>query len=265
MLPTHDYYKVKQREIVELKRENQKDLLHVMDSLEQVVELMDLEELARREVRRREEEAMRLIRDREGQMRREEEERAATQELIDRLNMLDNLGVPSGVVEKKVKTVEEEFEEWDEEGADDSPIGSLPMPIPFGQTQTQIPLPLPQPPSYDSVNQGGVAPAPAPPPPSYDALMQKQPSQSNLADYRMDSIQNLRPSSSRSLQGMPSTRQDMIDSDMTTFINPLGKFIGIVFVFVYLHEKRAKEWRWIRSKIGMTETFIFARATTPRD
>ena len=215
VLPTHDYYKLSQKEYRQLRNDNQNDIKRVIDELENVVELMDLEELEKREIRRREEEAMRLIKEREEQMRKEAEERAATQSLLDRLHMLDNIGsVPTGVVERKEKTIEEELEGFDEEDAD-LPIGNLPMPIPVPSQEFQ----QQQPPSYEAVNQGHAAP-----PPSYEALMGQEPMPSapNLSNFTMDSIANLRPSSSRSLQDMP-TSQNMPDPEMTTFINPLGK------------------------------------------
>jgi hypothetical protein len=224
VLPKHDYYKVKQREYVQLRKDNQNDLKKVIDALEQVVNMMDLEELERQEIRRREQEAMRLIRAREEQMRKEEDERSATQALLDRLNMLDNIGsVPSGVKDKPPKTMEEELAELDEEEADLT-IGVLPMPIPYDQVKQQLPGEQP-PPAYGSINQEKEPP----PPPSYDALMQQQqdqqtPSAPSFSDYRMDSVRNLRPSSSRSLQSVPSSQE--YDPERTTFINPLGKFLN---------------------------------------
>jgi hypothetical protein len=211
VLPTHDYYKVSQREYIQLRKENKNDLTKVIDELENVVELMDLEELEKREIRRREEEAMRLIRLREQDMQKEAEDRAATQALLDRLNMLDNIGpVPTGVVEKKEKqpkSQEDELAELeDEEEEDIFPIGDLPLPIPYsqqGQGQQQHMLP------------------PSASPPSYDALMQHK---QQKMDYRQDSIMDLRPSSFRSIMSMP-TMDGFVDSEANGFINPLqGKF-----------------------------------------
>ena len=221
VLPTHDYYKVSQREYIQLRKENKNDLTKVIDELENVVELMDLEELEKREIRRREEEAMRLIRLREQDMQKEAEDRAATQALLDRLNMLDNIGpVPTGVVEKKEKqpkSQEDELAELeDEEEEDIFPIGDLPLPIPYsqGQEQQQQQQMLP-PPSYDALKTGTASP------PSYDALMQHK---QQKMDYRQDSIMDLRPSSSRSIMSMP-TMDGFVDSDANGFINPLqGKF-----------------------------------------
>lgn len=235
VLPTHDYYKVNQPEYVKLRKENKRDLKTVIDKLEEVVEMMDLEELEKKEMKRREEEAMRLIKQREEEMRKEEEERAATQALLDRLNMLDNFGpVPTGYADKKKKTEtkiekENELDEFDEVEEDISalPIGNLPLPIP---------MPIPQP----SLQEGTEAPPPAygslgslPPPPSYDALVQHE---QNKMDYRQDSIMDLRPSSSRSLHGLapsaPLSESDLGAANTKTFINPLqGKTNnGLVFV-----------------------------------
>ena len=71
-LPQHDYYKVSKPELKRLKRNNQRDLKSVIDSLEKVVELMDLEELEKAEIRRREEAALRKIREQEEAMRKED-------------------------------------------------------------------------------------------------------------------------------------------------------------------------------------------------
>lgn len=219
VLPTHDYYKVSQREYVQLRKENKNDLTKVIDKLENVVERMDFEELEKREIRRREEKAMRLIRLREDDMQKEAEERAATQALLDRLNMLDNIGpVPTGVIEKKEKqkqkqpkSQEDELAELeDEEEEDTLPIGDLPFPIPYGQGQEQQQQMLP-PPSYDALKTGAVSP------PSYDALMQHK---QQTMDYRQDSIMNLRPSSSRSIMSAP-IMDGFVDSDSKGFINPL--------------------------------------------
>jgi len=223
VLPTHDYYKVSQREYIQLRKENKNDLTKVIDELENVVELMDLEELEKREIRRREEEAMRLIRLREQDMQKEAEDRAATQALLDRLNMLDNIGpVPTGVVEKKEKqpkSQEDELAELeDEEEEDIFPIGDLPLPIPYSQGQEQQQQQQQQmlpPPSYDALKTGTASP------PSYDALMQHK---QQKMDYRQDSIMDLRPSSSRSIMSMP-TMDGFVDSEANGFINPLqGKF-----------------------------------------
>jgi hypothetical protein len=53
---------------------------------------------------------------------------------------------------------------------------------------------------------------------------QQTPSAPSFSDYRMDSVRNLRPSSSRSLQSVPSSQE--YDPERTTFINPLGKFLN---------------------------------------
>ena len=215
VLPKHDYYKVKQREYIQLRKNNQDDLKRVIDALEQVVNLMDLDELEKERTRKREEEALRLIREREEQMRKEEEERSATQALLDRLNMLDNLSVPSGVQEKPPKSLEDELAELEEEEVDlPIGIGGLPIPIPYDPNNPNANVAQPPPPAYASINQEKSLP----PPPAYNALMQQQ--QQSFSDYRMDSVRDLRPSSSRSLQTMPS--QDY-DPERTTFINPLGK------------------------------------------
>lgn len=217
VLPKHDYYKVKQREYIQLRKNNQDDLKRVIDALEQVVNLMDLDELEKERTRKREEDALRLIREREEQMRKEEEERSATQALLDRLNMLDNLSVPSGVQEKPPKSMEDELAELEEEEVGiDLPIGigGLPIPIPYDPNNPNANVAQPPPPpAYASINQEKSLP----PPPAYNALMQQQ--QQSFSDYRMDSVRDLRPSSSRSLQTMPS--QDY-DPERTTFINPLG-------------------------------------------
>ncbi len=230
VLPTHGYYKVKQKNYMQLRKDNQNDLKKVIDALEQVVNLMDLEELEKQETRRREEEAMRLIKEREEQMRKEEDERAATQALLDRLNMLDKMPVPTGVHEKPPKTMEEQLAELEEEDADLAlahlPVGSgseLPMPIPYDQLHQHAATGAP--PEYGSLQQQQQQQHEAGkgfdslPPPSYNSLMQQQ--APSFADYGMDSIRNLRPSSSRSLQTVPSTQE--YDPERTTFINPLGK------------------------------------------
>jgi len=239
VLPTHDYYNIKQKNYARLRKDNKNDLNHVIDELENVVELMDLEELEKREMKRREEEAMRLIHKREEEMLKEAEERAATQSLLDRLNMLDNIGtVPTGVVEKKenlqlLKRPSDDLAELENE--DTLPIGDLPMPIPYGQGEQQQHQQQHQqhqqpqqylPPPYDSVSKGisATAPVPAlsPLPPSYDALMEQKIQE---MDYRQDSIINARPSSSRSLNGTAPMEENS-DPGVTAFINPLqGKFI----------------------------------------
>ncbi len=214
VLPTHDYYNVKQPEYVSLRKQNQKDLQKVIDSLEEVVELMDLEELERREIQRRQEEALRKIQEREEQMRKEEKERAETQDLINRLNQLNGLfpDVPTGVGEEQKNVEIKKIPSLKAMDEIDLPIGSLPPPIPFSARDSQ-----PVPPSYDSVASAkpeGDAYAP----PSYQDLVHQRPS---FVDYRKDSIVDLRPSSSKSL--VTPNSQHGSDDDLTTFINPLGK------------------------------------------
>eukprot|EP00553_Chaetoceros_curvisetus_P011133 CAMPEP_0204638868 /NCGR_PEP_ID=MMETSP0717-20131115/40856_1 /ASSEMBLY_ACC=CAM_ASM_000666 /TAXON_ID=230516 /ORGANISM="Chaetoceros curvisetus" /LENGTH=221 /DNA_ID=CAMNT_0051658767 /DNA_START=15 /DNA_END=677 /DNA_ORIENTATION=+ len=148
VLPTHDYYNVKQPAYVSLRKQNQKDLQKVIGSLEEVVELMDLEELERREIQRRQEEALRKIQEREEQMRKEEKERAETQDLINRLNQLNGLfpDVPTGVGEEQKNVEIKKIPSVKAMDDVDLPICGLPPPIPFSAGNIQPVLP-----SYDSV------------------------------------------------------------------------------------------------------------------
>jgi hypothetical protein len=217
LLPKHDYYKANKKQYVELRKEYEKKMAKVIEMLEHVVDMMDLEELEKMEIKRREEEARRLIMEREEAMRKEEEERAATQALLDRLNMLDNLGpIPTGVIEKqeKEKKAEDALVGFDDENI----LGdSLPMPIPFGELHQKTPSARITPPSYDSIpNQKSADNVPLPPP-SYDALMQQK---GKHSDFRQDSIMNLRPTSSRSISGIGAL-DDWSGSGIKTFTNPL--------------------------------------------
>lgn len=92
-LPTHGYYNVQDPELIRLRKENENNLKVVISQLEQIAESMDLDELEKREIRRRETLAMKKVREREEQMKKEEENRKATQELRDRLAQLDTVPV----------------------------------------------------------------------------------------------------------------------------------------------------------------------------
>jgi hypothetical protein len=232
-LPKHDYYKVKKKEYVELRRDNEKKMKNVIESLEHVVDMMDLEELEKLEIKRREEEAMRLIQKREEEMKKEEEERAATQALLDRLNMLDNLGpIPSGVKEKqenekKSKDDLSGFDHDDDDDENNNLLGDeslLPMPIPFGELPSKTQSARLSPPSYDAIQNQTSVGSFAPPP--YEALMQQKGSQS---EFRQDSLMNLRPSSSRSISNMIAL-DDWSGSDVKTFTNPLQGMFQKLFV-----------------------------------
>eukprot|EP01083_Nonionella_stella_P065895 173060_1 len=226
VLPTHDYYRVKQREYINLRNQNQKDLQNVIDALENVVEQMDFEELERREIQRREEEARRKIQEREEKMRKEAQERAATQDLTQRLNQLNNLfpDVPSGVGDEQKNADLRNITPGATFAELDLPIGSLPPPIPFSQGQGQGDNSS-GPPPYDAISStsnaqvGGSAPPSAPP--SYEALLGQR---ADFSNYRKDSIANLRPSSSRSVLGPNSQHTHSMGEgeDLTTFINPLA-------------------------------------------
>lgn len=213
VLPTHDYYKVEQKEYVKLRKDNQNDLEKLIGALENVVNLMDLEELEKQETKRREEEAMRLIQEREEQMRKEEEERCATQALLDRLNILDKLGsVPSGTKSRPTKTMNEDLEDFEEEEAH-LPIDDLPAPIPYHQIVQSQEQDQPPPP-YGSISHSVNAHSP----PSYDTLMH---SATNFSENGTHSIRNLYQSSSRSLSSIVNIQDS--DIEKTTFINPLGE------------------------------------------
>ena len=226
-LPSHGYYRSSKRELKQSLKKNQKDLRFVIDSLEQVVKLMDLEELEKVQIQKREEAALRKIREREAVMRKEEEGRKAQKELMDRLNALDTMfpPTPTGVGDTQTNV---ELPTYDQassmlDNINEMPIGGdlpppipMPMPIPFAGVETAPSLPYPQGETGDS------GAAPPPPPPSYNDLLKQ--------NSRFDSIANLRPAdstSSRDLMNDPMSQSQnhLINSGIepATLINPLGK------------------------------------------
>ncbi len=224
-LPQHDYYNAQKFELKQLRRSNQRDLKKVIDSLEEVVQLMDLEELEKAEIKRREEAALRKIREREAAMRKEEEDRKAQKELMDRLNALDTMfpKPPTGVGQEQ-KNVE--LPTYDQAKAmrdklNDMPIDAdLPPPIPCSAVEC---APESSVGTHENI-EGGASP---PPPPSYDDLMKQT---SRFANYEKDSIFNLRPAnsgSSRDLMNdpLPQHQSNYLKNgpEPATLINPLGK------------------------------------------
>jgi hypothetical protein len=237
-LPQHDYYKAPKPELKLLKRKNKKDLSNVIDSLEKVVQLMDLEELEKEEIRRREEATLRKFREQEALMRKEEEDRRAQKELTDRLNALDTMfpKTPTGVGESQTNVELPTYEQAKKMMKDmnDLPIGNdLPPPIPFAGAENGIEVsldnaaPLPVPPSYAPPPQE----AAVPPPPSYDDLLRGK---SGFKNYEPDSIADLRPASSTSSRSLMTGQmsQPQINylnngQEPATLINPLGKSIHV--------------------------------------
>jgi len=227
-LPKHDYYNAQKFELKNLRKSNKRDLMKVIDSLEEVVQLMDSEELEKAEIKRREEAALRKIREREELMKKEEEGRKAQKELMDRLNALDTMfpKPPTGVGEEQ-KNVE--LPTYDQakamrEKLYEMPIGSdLPEPIPFSAATASAPEMAP--PQENTEGQ-----ASAPPPPSYDDLIKQS---SRFANYEKDSIYNLRPAnsgSSRDLMNDPMPQYQNNNylnngPEPATFINPLGPLL----------------------------------------
>ncbi len=223
-LPQHDYYKAPKRELTLLRQQNRRDLKEVIDALEEVVQLMDLEELEKAEIQRREEAALRKIREREALMRKEEEDRRAQKELMDRLNALDTMfpKPPTGVGESQTKA---ELPSYEQAQAIRDQLHELPIngdflsPIPFTSA----------PELQESLQQdtGGMAP---PPPPSYDDLIKQK---SRFSNYEKDSIAKLRPASStssRDLMNDPITQNMNFDNSQepATLVNPLGKFNVVI-------------------------------------
>ena len=218
-LPQHDYYKASRNELKTLRRKNQRDLKLVIDSLEKVVQLMDLEELEKAEIRRREEEALQKIREQEALMKKEEEDRLAQKELADRLKALDTMfpKTPSGVGESQTNADLPSYEDAKamRNKINDLPIGGdMPPPIPFSAAA---------PPETAPTNNDAAAP---PPPPSYNDLMGRN---AKFANYEKDSITNLRPAnstSSRDLMNDPYPQQHHSyannGQEPATLINPLS-------------------------------------------
>ena len=219
-LPQHDYYKAPRVELKTLRKKNQKDLKSVIDSLENVVQLMDLEELEKAEIRRREELALQKIREQEALMKKEEEDRLAQKELADRLKALDTMfpKTPSGVGESQTNA---ELPSYEDAKAmmnkiNDLPIGAeMPPPIPFSAAV---------PPETAPTNDAAAPPPPQPP--SYNDLMRQS---SQFANYEKDSIANLRPAhstSSRDLMNDPYPQQHHSYAsnaqEPATLINPLS-------------------------------------------
>jgi len=173
-IPKHDYYRNREA----LKAANTKDMHRVMDDMEKTVELMDLEELERRAVRRREEEALRVIREREVLMEREEVERVATEDLRRKLSMLDS-NFPRAPVgettsskiakQKQQKQQQQQQQQQQQPTEEDVPplYDDLPPPIPFspvpppptGESTTTQPPPPSAPPSYNDLTPPAAAPS----------------------------------------------------------------------------------------------------------
>lgn len=155
VLPTHDYYNSKfaSQELKALKRQNQKDLTYVIETLEHVVELMDFEELERKEIERREQEAIKKLKEQEERFRKEEEEIRARDELYSRLNALNDLfpSVPKGLGETQIKGEIKEISSSYTSSIDLSSLHEeLPPPIPIPSYKDIESLPPP--PSYDDVS-----------------------------------------------------------------------------------------------------------------
>lgn len=215
-LSQHDYYNAPKPELQMLKKKNQKDLREVIDALEEVAQLMDLEELEKAEIQRREAAALKKIREREESMRLEEEGRREQRELMDRLNALDTMfpKTPTGVGESQTNAELPSYEQVKtmSHQLNDLPIDdNLPPPIPFLAMGTAPPIPTAPPEEMKET-------AP-PPPPSYDDLMRQN---SRFGDYENDSTANLRPADSTSLRDLMN---DLIinQQEPATLVNPLGK------------------------------------------
>ena len=234
-LPTHDYYNIKNPQMKAMRRKNQKDLKSVLDRLEEVVQHMDLEELEKAEIRRREEATMRKIREQEAMIKKEEEDRKAQKELMNRLNALDTMfpKPPTGVGESQTNATLPSYNKANDMKNQIQSLshidGDMPPPIPFSGNDAESAL------SSSSETGGGAATAP--PPPSYDDLMKQH---SKFANYEKDSIANLRPvgsTSSRDLMNDPMLQQQQQGLDFSnhnepaTLVNPLGKNKNIIFCY----------------------------------
>ena len=231
-LPQHGYYNSTKSKYVLLRKKNRKDLEQVIDGLEKVAEYMDLEELEKAEMRRREEVALRKIREREAAMKKEEEDRKAQKELMDRFKALDSIfpQTPTGVGESqtnaKLPTYEQATGKSISDQLNELPIdGDLPPPIPFSVQESAPETALPVP----------------PPPPSYDDLINQN---SRFSNYEKDSIANLRPASSTSSRDlmndpMPPPQKYNISNEQepATLVNPLGKKKIVISIFEFFDFK----------------------------
>lgn len=151
-LPTHDYYnsKLASKELKALKKQNQTDLMYVIETLEHIVEMMDFEELEKKEIQRREQEALKKMKEQEERFRKQEEERKAKDELYARLNALNDLfpSVPKGLGESQIKgEVKQTTSSLDLSNIRDE----LPPPIPMPSSSSIETESLPPPPSYSDV------------------------------------------------------------------------------------------------------------------
>ena len=203
-LPHHDYYKVSRTNLKTLRQKNRKELVEVLNALEEVVQLMDLEELEQAEIRRREEAALAKIREREELMKKEEEDRRAQKELLDRLNALDTMfpKPPTGVGESQTNGELPSYDQAqkmrDQLFSSISLDADLPPPIPF---------------STHNINNNNVPSAPSAPPPSYDDIIQQNivSESSSSRDFMNDSLQ----------QTMDFTNSQ----EPATLANPLGPLL----------------------------------------
>jgi len=196
-IPKHDYYRNREK----LKAANNADMHRVMDDMEKTVELMDLEELERREIRRRQEEALRVIREREVLMKTEEAEKAATDDLRRKLSMLDSQfpRAPVGETTSKLAKQKQQQQQQQQTEEDVPPIyEDLPPPIPFSpvppptvESTTQPPPPS-APPSYNEIT-----PAAAP---SYDRI----PLSRHRSEYKLKTNTNTSSTSYQQAQSMRS-------------------------------------------------------------
>jgi len=173
----------------------------VMDDLEKTVELMDLEELERREIRRREEEALKVIREREVQMKKEEEDKAATDDLMRKLSMLDSKFPrdPIGETIKLANQKQEQEQEQEQQQEEQQHLQQKEENIPPIYEDLSLPPPIPfspvPPPSVESTMQ-----PPPSAPPSYDELAPAAPSYDRIALSRHRSEYKLKTNKSTSYQ-----------------------------------------------------------------
>jgi len=160
-LPTHDYYRSREQ----LRLQNNSEWTRVLELLEQTADLMDLEELEKQQIRKREEEALRKIQERELAMQKEEEERNATNDLISKLSMLDQKfpRASTGIMQQKMNPLPSNgtVAQIPMETLDDSDLEDLPPPIPFSSNKSDFQTNV-----HDS---NGMAP-----PPSYDQLTRQK-------------------------------------------------------------------------------------------
>merc|ERR1719223_1452143 len=114
--------------------------------------MMDREEMKKEELRQREEEAIRKIKEREVLMRQEEKDRQSTMDLMKRFQMLDQIGTSAATMDTTTTTdmhntdtpntttlptsPNDNNNDDDQimmDNDDSLPIGSLPPPIPYSQ------------------------------------------------------------------------------------------------------------------------------------